>query len=269
MFYIPFLKGIEEAVKDEPSLLFVSTAQDSKLKARIEMDQLIAKGVDGLIIASLVVAEDGEDNFSRGSSSLPPIVTVDHPSQSRYAVLLNSESAGYQATSHLVKHGHERIGLISPPTEWASVQECYLGYRRALQEVGLPFNESLHVMTQDFQIKSGFTAAQELVEMRDPPTAVFAVSDTLAIGAIQSFKDRGLEVMRDIAVVGYNDIELASLVDPPLTTVSAPAKQMGIEAMRMLQQLIRGEVVTPNRVILDTDLIIRRSCGCLRDNTIE
>ena len=261
LFYLPFLKGIEETVKHEPSLLFVSTAQNSELKAKIEIDQLIAKGVDGLIVASQGEANNDNRRPADSSSSPPPVVYVDQPNQSGHVVLLDSEEAGYQATSHLIEHGHERIGIISPPLEWASVRECHLGYRRALQQASVEVDESLLATTPDFTIEAGFEAAHDLMKQGAAITAIYAVQDALAIGAMRAIKERGMQVPQDVAVVGYNDIELATLVDPPLTTVKAPARQLGIEAMSMLQRLIRGEEVTPRSVVLDTSLVVRRSCG--------
>ena len=265
LFYLQFLEGIEETVKHEPSLLFVSTAQNSGLKAKIEIDQLIAKGVDGLIVASRAEAHKDGQRLADRSSSLPPVVYVDQPNRPGYVVLLDSEKAGFEATSHLIEHGHERIGIISPPTEWASVGECTLGYRRALQQAGIEVDDSLLASTPEFTIEAGFEAAHELMEKGAAPTAIYAVSDVLAIGAMRAIKERGMQVPRDVGVVGYNDIELANLVDPPLTTVAAPARQLGVEAMSMLQRLIRGEEVTPNSVVLDTTLVVRRSCGFHRD----
>lgn len=269
LFYLPFLEGIEEIARKEPSLLFISTAQDSLLKARIEMDQLIAKGVDGLIIASFRAMGEDSQQLNGPSDSIPPIVHVDRPSQSAYVVLMDSESAGYQATSHLIEHGHERIGIIRPPIEWASVEECANGYRRALKMAGIEVDESLYAETLDFTVKAGFQAARTLIRKENAPTAIFAVSDILAIGAMRAVKEHGMLVPQDVGIVGYNDIMVANLVDPPLTTVAAPARRLGIEAMSMLQRLIHGDAVSPNRIVLDTNLVIRRSCGCHGDEGLK
>jgi DNA-binding LacI/PurR family transcriptional regulator len=101
-----------------------------------------------------------------------------------------------------------------------------------------------------------------LVNSALKPTAVFGVSDALAIGAMRAFKDRGYKVPEDIAVVGYNDLEIASLVEPPLTTVSAPIHDLGMKSMNMLLQLISSGQKKCENIILPTKLVIRRSCGC-------
>ncbi len=257
--FLPFLEGIEEIAQDVPSLLFISTAQNNPLKANIAIDRLIAKGVDGLIVAS-----QGYFRQAEGSAAgrFPPIVYVDEPDVLGHIVLLDSEGAGWQATRHLIEHGHDRVGLLTCPLEWANVRECYLGYRRAMEEAGLSVDPALIATAPAFDIEAGHETARRLLERSDPPAAIYAIQDMLAIGAMQAIKERGLRVGADIAVAGYNDLPLAAIVDPPLTTVTAPVRQLGVEAMRILQRLIAGEEVKPKRIQLDTHLVIRSSCGC-------
>lgn len=261
-FYLPFLKAIEEATHREPSLLLVSTAEDSELKARMAIEQLIAKGVDGLIVASKGYIPGNSKKATPDGDVLPPVVYVDEPDSRGYRVLLDSRGAANQATTHLVEHGHRRIGLITCPIAWANVRECFDGYRTALQEAGLQFEPALVAEAPDFSLDSGFQAAQTLLGLQNPPRAIFAIADMLAIGAMQALKELKIGVPSEVAVVGYTDIQMASLVEPPLTTVTAPASELGVQAMHMLQRLIAGEKVSPRRVTLDTHLVVRRSCGC-------
>jgi DNA-binding LacI/PurR family transcriptional regulator len=101
----------------------------------------------------------------------------------------------------------------------------------------------------------------------EAPSGIFGAADVLAIGAMQAIQARGKTIPDDVAVVGYNDIELAALVHPPLTTVSAPAYEMGMQAMTMLLQLHSGRSIEPKRIMLDTELVVRGSCGCRRTPT--
>lgn len=263
-FYVPFLQGIEETAQRDPSLLFICYTHDDALMAKKYMDQLIAKRVDGLIVTScgLYIEGEGESSASARSDALPPIVYVDQPDLTGHLVLLDSEGAGYLATSHLLEHGHDRVGLITCPLEWPNVRECYLGYRRALSTAGKESDPTLIATAPAFTLTEGYEAAQQLLDMPDPPTAIFGAGDLLAIGAMEAMKARGLRIPDDVAVAGYNDIDLAALVEPPLTTVAAPSRKMGVIAMAMLQRLIAGESVEDRVITLDTKLIIRRSCGC-------
>jgi LacI family transcriptional regulator len=262
-FYVPFLQGVQDAARDARQLLFICEFHDNPQLATRYIHQLSAKRVDGFILTSTrtvvgarKVTEDG------GSAVLPPTVYVDEPDAPDYAVLLDSEGAGYRATNHLLEHGRSRIGFITGPLSWRNLRECYLGYQRALSSAGLAPDPELVVEVPAFTVDWGSRAAGELLERSDPPSAIFGAADILAIGAMQAIRARGLTVPDDVAVVGYNDIEPAALVHPPLTTVSAPAYEMGVQAMTMLRRLHSGRTVKPKRLTLDTRLVIRRSCGC-------
>ncbi|MBM4431208.1 MAG: GntR family transcriptional regulator [Chloroflexi bacterium] len=255
-FYTPFLQGIEERVRDAPWLLLVCYTHDNPRLARRYLEQLIARQVDGLIVAAgLPEAEV----FGR---DLPPVVHVDEPEVSGNVILLDSECAGFLATQHLLEHGHRRIGLISGPLIWANVRACYLGYERALRAAGLQAEADCVVQVPTFTLEAGRQAARRLLDLPRPPTALFGAADVLAIGAMRAIEERGQRVPEDVAVVGYNDIDLAALVKPALTTVAAPSYEMGVAAMSMLLDLLAGRPVKQRRVMLPTRLMVRQSCGC-------
>ena len=144
----------------------------------------------------------------------------------------------------------------------ANFQESFKGYQRALSASDLRFDPAIVVETPAFERDCGYQAASRLLELEQPPTAIFVSGDLLAVGAIQAIKDSGRGVPQDIAIASKDNIDLAALIDPPLTTVSSPTYQMGVEAMNMLNRLRSGQAVEIERVVLDTELIIRRSCGC-------
>jgi DNA-binding LacI/PurR family transcriptional regulator len=262
-FYHPFLEGIDDAARGAPWLFFVSYTRESPELAARYVDQLVAKRVDGLILATggLHVKARKSEGGSR-DRDLPPVVSVDLPDAPGHAILLDSEGAGFRVTEHLVQHDHRRIGMVSGPLEFANLRECYRGYERALASAGLAVDRELVAEEPFFSIEAGRQGAERLLDLPEPPTAIFGAADVFAIGAMQAVKERGLRVPEDIAVAGYNDIELAALVDPPLTTAHAPAYEMGVAAMTMLRRLINGERVKPRCVTLDTPLVVRRSCGC-------
>lgn len=165
------------------------------------------------------------------------------------------------ATNHLVALGHTRIGFISnaPPIYTASTDRL-AGYRVAIQQAGLSFDTSL-VRFGSFTIQSGLQAMDELLAAKNPPTAVFVASDTVALGAIQAIRSHGLKIPTDIALVGFDDIPLAAFVDPPLTTVRLPAYGLGWGAADLLIRLLNNEEVTNPSELLETELVIRESSG--------
>ena len=262
-FYTPFIRAIEETARDARWLIFVCDFQDNPRLAQRYVHQLSAKQVDGLILTS-TRSVLGEERGAKGAEiqGLPPVVYVDEPDAPEHVVLLDSEGAGYRATTHLIEHGHSRIGLISGPISWPNLRECYLGCRRALGSAGLDMDSELVVEVPAFTMEWGYRAAQRLLDKADAPSAIFGAADVLAIGAMQAIEARGQTIPDDVAVVGYNDIELAALVHPALTTVSAPAYEMGVQATTLLKQLHGGQSVKPGRITVDTPLVIRQSCGC-------
>jgi LacI family transcriptional regulator len=167
-----------------------------------------------------------------------------------------------QATQHLIELGHRRIALVTnaAPVYTAS-GDRHAGYRRALEGAGLAYDETL-VRYGDFTPQSGRAALQELLACRPRPTAVFVASDTVALGALQAIRQHSLRVPEDIAVVGFDDIQMAEYLDPPLTTVRLPAFGLGWSAAELLIRLITeaADVRSPH-VILDTQLVVRASSG--------
>ena len=186
---------------------------------------------------------------------------MDWPGSSGYTVSVDLENAGYQATRHLLAHGHRRVGLITFALELPNVRPVNLGYQRALQEAEIASNPHWISAVHGFDTTAGAEGARRLLALEQPPTAIFAISDLLAIGAMCAVQQAGLQIPQEIAIAGFNDIPMAALVNPPLTTVAAPAYQMGQEAMKMLQSLIAGKRPAHKSIRLPTSLIIRQSCG--------
>lgn len=262
-FYHAFLQGASEAADVDQTLLFVCNTQDDPSDAWRYFTQLAARQVDGILIASHGLANllcNEPDLFQNGSSPLP-FVTVDWPGCAGPSVQLDLEGAGYQATEHLLQHGHRRVGLITYISEIPNVKPLHEGYRRALEEAGIPFDPGLVVRVGGFDLASGAEGARKLLSLHQPPRAIFAITDMMAAGALQVLRAAGKRMPQDMALVGFNDIPLAQLLDPPLTTVAAPAFQMGGEAMKMLQSLIAGNSLADECLVLPTSLVVRQSCG--------
>ena len=261
-FYSPYLQGIEDVARKNNDLLFTCYTLFDKESPDRFTRQLIAKGVDGIIATSLESAIL-QSNGGPFPSNLPPVVYVDDPVQKKNSIVIDNEGAAFSLTDHLIKkHRYRRIGLITCPIAWQNVRDCYDGYRRALAEAGIEFDESLVVEVPFFTPDCGYQGAQHLLGMKSPPRAIFAVADILAVGAVQAIKEAGKRIPEDIAIVGYNNIEVTALMDPPLTTASVPTYEMGVEAMTMLNRLRAGRPVEKKRIVMSTALVVRRSCGC-------
>lgn len=262
-YHASFLEGLEEATRQDPWLKFICDTNYYTRHVGRYLAQLLAKNVDGIIVTHFEKAhqEDLKAILSP-SEDLPPIVYADSPNMPGPSVSFDREQGAYQAIEHLLGHGHRRIALISPSTDWLTLRAVHDGCRRTLEQAGVALDPDLVLTVPTFSAADGSTAAEKLLENGKLPDAIFAAGDMLAIGALRRLKEHGVRVPEEVAVVGYGEIELAALVDPPLTTVALPPTEMGRHAMRMLRQFIDGEEVNPKEVQLPTNLVLRRSCGC-------
>jgi DNA-binding LacI/PurR family transcriptional regulator len=258
-FYLSMLRAIEDVAAGRGTLVLLADTRDSSTFAAAIIRRLVARGVDGIIAVS---AGGVEDKATRGRgqqpSSLPPIVHVDQPGRKGYSVVFNGDQAGYLATRHLVEHEHRDIGFVTAPLSWPNAREIHAGYQRAVAETARhPFVSEVEAFT----VEAGRRAMARLLDASTPPTAVFAAGEALTLGVMQEARARGLEVPSELAVIGYTDSQAATLIEPPLTMVDVPAGQAGTQAMRTLQALIAGKKPSPQRIILDTELVVRGSCG--------
>jgi LacI family transcriptional regulator len=162
------------------------------------------------------------------------------------------------AVQHLYSVGRRRIAIVTGPLELMPAAERLAGYRYEIARLGLPANPDYQAHG-DFFLSSGYEATSRLLNLPEPPDAVFAAGDEMAIGVLHAIADAGLRVPQDVAVVGFDDIEAASLVRPALTTVAQSPRALCAAAVGVLLDILDGRPVAPR--ILQVDLIIRASSG--------
>jgi len=177
---------------------------------------------------------------------------------------VDNASAAELAVDHLIGLGHKRIALITnaPPSYTASADR-HDGYRRALLKAGLEYDESL-VRHGNFRAYSGYQAMEDLLSLTIPVTATFVASDEVAAGALAALHQHKTRVPEDMAIVGFDDIPLASYLNPPLTTVRLPAYELGLQSARMLIDRIESKEMSQSFRLLETALVVRESCGARR-----
>ena len=169
--------------------------------------------------------------------------------------------ASYTMTRYLIQLGHQRVGLIIGPFSKVNrARQRFEGYKTALKEHNIPFDPDL-VAEREYTMIEGKEGMNTLLNHSVPPTAVFAASDVLAMGALSAVKDKGLKVPGDVSLAGFDDIEFAAYLDPPLTTVRIPAFEMGQLAVKALIELIDKGPEQVRQYTLETDLIVRQSCA--------
>jgi LacI family transcriptional regulator len=164
---------------------------------------------------------------------------------------------------HLLSLGHRRIGHLSAGTRATSARERGAGYRAALAEAGIPVDEFL-IAGDSFQPEEAAAAMAALLELREPPTAIFAANDLMAAAALEVATQRGLRVPDDVALVGYGDVLMARYLR--LTTVHQPARKMGLRAAERLFARLEDPELPPEGIVLPTRLVVRATCGASRRN---
>jgi len=177
-----------------------------------------------------------------------------------YVVCSDNREGGKLATQHLLDKGHQRIGIINGPPigAVAGLHDRLEGHQQALSEAGLVFDPALMVFG-DYTRPSGEEAVCKLLSLRQPPTAIFALNDRMAMGAIRTIQLAGMRVPEDIAVIGFDDIPAAADFNPPLTTVRGKAREMGQAAAQLLFKLIDGKELGKKELILPAELVVRGS----------
>lgn len=228
-------------------------------RERIYVELLSTKQVDGVIFVASGDQTDMPRVLLHGKI---PLVAIDRelPDLEVDTVMADNRAGGYLATRHLIEHGHRRIGCISGPSNLTPSAERVTGYREALTGADLPVDESL-ILRGDFHPCSGQQAMEAFLRLPEPPSAVFACNDLMAIGAVHAATTAGLRVPGDLAIVGFDDIELASYTAPPLTTIAQPKKEMGQAAVQLLLDRIENRTIPARSRSFETNLVTRESCG--------
>ncbi|MFN8421242.1 MAG: LacI family DNA-binding transcriptional regulator [Anaerolineae bacterium] len=254
------LRGVSAATERLRTglMLYMQGRADHTQRTNYYLSQLKNSMVDGVLMA---VPHDYEVIVSHLKAHKLPCVTIDHTGvSSDPSVTATNRRGVLDAMRHLLALGHKRIGFITGRMDVACSTDRLHGYRDALTEVGLPFDLDL-VREGDFTQTAGFQQAQVLLQQEQRPSAIFASNDVMAFGAMDAAKAAGLTIGKDISIVGFDDIYMASQMYPPLTTVRQPMAAMGETALEMLVTLIQGRTVLNLRQELPTELVIRASTG--------
>lgn len=260
-FNKPILQGLEAAARRHGYRLameFASPEDDPESGnwARVPAIGVVVLGGGDLSPAWVKAAVDSD----------LPVLMVDHfiPGLELPSIVPDNLAGAFAATRHLIEMGHRRIGCIRGPSKYWTLGERLAGYMLALQQAGLRAGEELVPPRLSHGDEKGYGEMHHLLSLPTPPTAVFAVSDKTAVGAYRAAAERGLAVPGDVSIVGFDDIEIARALNPPLTTVHVPGETMGQVAFTRLRGLIAGaerDLLGPMKWTVPTTLIHRDSVG--------
>jgi LacI family transcriptional regulator, galactose operon repressor len=258
VYFSAILAGAAEALYEQDLRLLLSPTGHEHDREVSLLDRLVHGATDG---ALLFLPEESSDELERLVEQGYRFVIVDP--RLRLDARIPSVSAAHasgadQAMRHLLGLGHRRIAAITGPRGWVATEDRRRGYNAALADAGILPDPSLEAEA-DWEITGGVEAAGSLLDLPDPPTAIFAFNDNLAIGAIQAARARGLRVPEDLSVVGFDDVEHATIITPTLTTVRQPLAEMGRTAVSLLVRLLERQRFEMLHVELGTRLVVRES----------
>lgn len=258
VFFARVIAGMQTAAEEcGYSLLLGNTLGDEKVE--LQYAKLVQTSqADGIIQLRAFNPFLGE---SSGTGMLPMVNACEVLDSAQFpTVSLDNQRAAKAMTSHLISLGHSRIAMIKGPNSSPLTRDRMLGYKEALSQAGMEFDESL-LFDGDFSLQSGYRAAEKMLSDNEPPTAVFCENDEMAIGAVQRIKKAGLSVPEDISVAGFDNISFSAFCDPPLTTIAQPAEEFGRTAVNLLIDVLNGKTQKALKVILPFELITRDSTG--------
>lgn len=256
-YYAVMLRGVEAAVEAAGMHLMVASGQARADRERDAVQFMKQRRSDALIVQ--VEALSDEELIDLARASEVPIVVFGRwvAELAGRCVHLDNEAGGRLATEHLLAHGHRVVAHIAGPLAFPDARHRLLGYRMALAQAGLPFDERL-VVEGDFREGGGRAATLRLLDRVPDVEAIFVANDQMAAGAIRAVRDLGRDVPRDVSVVGFDDVLLAEYLSPTLTTVRQPLYEMGRAAAQIAIALLQEKEVEV-RTRFDPELVVRQS----------
>jgi LacI family transcriptional regulator len=262
-FYPELAKGIEDkAMELKYNIILCSTDYDANRQNDI-IGELRSKGVDGIVFASVLV---NDPHITPLVTDGFPFVLVNRRIHNRRlekkidCVVMDNVIGGRMAIEHLYGLGHRSIAIVTGSLDTSTAVERTQGAREALVEHGLPVRPEL-IRECGYSKQDAYRMTRELLALRSPPTAIFAENDYMALGVREAILDSGLRIPADVALVGFDDIEATSLRGVEITTISQKKYEMGALAVDCLVERIEGKRQLARQIVLQPEVIIRRSCG--------
>ncbi len=254
------VSGIEEFALARHYSVILATCHGDPDRELRAVRSLQERRVDGILVAASRV---GALYMPMLEEAKTPIVLINnqHPGEFGFHVSIDNPAGAKQITTHLIELGHRRIAYIGDRFGLHSDTERYDGYRASLAAAGIPFAAEL-VGSGDGGAESGAQAMAQLLDLQDPPTAVFCYNDMQAFGALRAVRERGLRVPGDISIAGFDDLFFSSYTEPPLTTIRQPKQQMGRDAAAILLDLLAGG--KPRSIVQPGVLVVRQSTAARR-----
>lgn len=256
--YVERFRGLDKVLAESEYDFVLYNVETTSRRDHYFRELARSDRVDGLLIMSLSPTDHTVESFI--TAGIPTVlVDATHPRLSQ--IIVDDVEGGYKATKHLIELGHRKIAYLSDhmhenPFNFQPVIDRYSGYRKALEEAGLPFNPTYH-RQGELSRRAAKIQAKELLTLPDPPTAIFAYSDTQAFGVLRAAEELGISVPDEVSIIGYDDIEITEYLH--LTTIRQELFKSGQRGAKLLLEEINNPVAHPQKIVLPTELIQRRT----------
>lgn len=259
-FFAPLVAQIERTARRRGYTLLLTDSHDSPVVEAEQIQILLDHRVDGVVIAP--ASQDGDRSLDILAARGVPTVLVDRIGDPRFdEVAAEAVVPVSQLVSHLVNLGHTRIGFISGKSHLWTTAARLEGYKQGLAAAGLTFQRSL-VRSGASQAEPAKKSIAALMRLDNPPTAVVCANNAMTVGTLTGLRELHIDVPTQFALVSYDDLDLADLINPPITCMAQPISEMGALATKLLLRRIGGQQGTPERHMLSPTFQHRQSCGC-------
>ncbi len=256
-FYVDVLRGVESVIYEHGYVMIVCNFGQSEEREAGYIRILESEAIDGLIAAPV---HEVNPRLEKMIENGMPVVCIDRGLSKVDVdlVCVNNEESAYNAVSYLIQRGYKRIGHVGGLPTIPSSKAREVGYCRALIESGLEVYENL-VVNGDSSYDSGVSITEQLLSQKEKPDALFCANNLLTLGALEVINRRGLKVPEDIGIIGFDDMNWACSLNPPLTAVHQPANEIGRRAGELLIQRIKDPSRETTEIVLNTELRVRKS----------
>lgn len=254
MFFAEIIRGIEDTVNEFGySIILCNTDNDDKREVKY-LSTLLSKDIDGMIF----IGTGKVHQISRKATKVPIVVVDRKVGRDFCSVYTDNIKGGYLATKYLLQKYKKEVVILSGSTSLNTFFDRMVGYRDALKESGIEYNEAL-VHECDFTYEGGFKAVNKLLDSGINFRSIFAANDFIAIGAIRALVEKGIKIPQEVAIVGYDDIPISSVFIPSLSTVKQPKYEIGKKSAELIMEIIQNDSYNNKQLILEPSLVLRET----------
>jgi LacI family transcriptional regulator len=256
-FFTSILAGIEAALQQADNILVLGNSNEDPHIEQLHLNAFLEEGVGGII---LTATSASKNQYKHVLEAGIPLLTIDRVVEGLKAdsVAINNMDAAYHATSHLIRLGHQDVAFIGGPETMSTARLRKAGFLEAMKDAG---NLTPRIELSNFRQEGGYQAMQSLLDSPNRPSALLVANNVMTLGALQCIHEHQLAIPKDVALVGFDDTPWVTSLQPPLTVIAQPTFEMGKIAARLLLDRIEGPENPIQRITLETQLIIRQSCG--------